>query len=117
MISWQQSMTSGAVMMRPIMGPLSEGNYSIDELKEAKLEVYPNPNTTGNLSINMPTHFINGNQQDDFLIEIFNMYGQIVRSIIYKDQISIADLSKGMYIIRLSNTTNNNLLQSKLIIP
>jgi len=68
-------------------------NILVDEIKQNDFSVYPNPTTTGDITIELsePSKFI----------EIFNQTGQLIRRIENPDtEIQITLKEKGLYFIK-----------------
>ncbi len=74
-------------------------NISIDDIKEAKIEIYPNP-TNGIIKISTATNLKNAN------IEITNIAGILIYSekdcLLQAKTIDLAEQSKGIYFIKVT---------------
>ena len=72
----------------------------VDENLAASFEVYPNPMNN--------TLFINGDVKD---VTIFNAVGQQVLFVENVNTIDVADLSEGLYFVRVSDKNGNNVVK------
>lgn len=86
---------------------------AIQTYTENAISVFPNP-VVGNLFIHFPISSAN------YIIDVFDVLGNLVKKEIYTPntsnnyQISFDDLSNGMYLIRIINTTNNSISSYKV---
>jgi hypothetical protein len=80
---------------------------SIAELSEEELRVFPNP-TNSNLSISTKNHDVNR-------IEIFTTKGNLVFKDSFRNSIDISNLSRGFYLLRVSDKKGNILKTEKII--
>ncbi len=91
---------------------LDPDNYvNVDEFKKLSLKVYPNP-ATENMIIQLPGERNNGK------LVISNLVGQKVKEMALNantNTISVADLSKGLYILSV-NIENNKQITQKIMI-
>jgi hypothetical protein len=93
----------GSIMIRPIVG---NGEYFSTSSKEIKTEainfrLYPNP-TRNQLTIELAN-----NDFENYEYQIFNTTGVLMQADILSNNVNVSDLSNGLYIIRLRNTTSN----------
>ena len=72
----------------------------VDENLAASFEVYPNPMNN--------TLYINGEVQD---VTIFNAVGQQVLFVEKMNEINVADLSEGLYFVRISDKNGNSVVK------
>lgn len=92
--NWQQSMFSGALMIRPkFQYSLSAG--SVENVRN-ELTVYPNP--VHGSYINISTGI---DLTDNAVVQIYDLQGRLLKQIVYSDSININELSRGTYIIRV----------------
>lgn len=85
---------------------------SINSLPETNFSVYPNPVTKGNLiHFNLPKNRI-------YKYHIFTVFGQLVTFGELKSDgtLNSEELLSGMYILRISNNSNVELMTEKLIV-
>ncbi len=95
---WQQSMFSGALMIRPVFNHLlSAPNATTNEV--GKVHLFPNPISDNYLNIS-----IIGNIATDAVIQVFDIKGIMVLQELYNEKIDISSLPSGTYILRLINS-------------
>ncbi len=89
-----------------------------DFVIENRYNIYPNPNNTGNLNIDIDLK----NQSTDLQVEIFDVYGRRVKnerlSVVgsaLRHRSDISDLTDGMYIVNVRFVTGDHISQ-KLVI-
>ncbi|MBN1990911.1 MAG: T9SS type A sorting domain-containing protein [Bacteroidales bacterium] len=91
---WQTTEHSGALMVRPVFGELTESPTTIDDVRDTKLSIYPNPASTVVKIAGDFTNSIN-------LIRIFNLSGQVVlEQQIHNGEVNVEHLSQGTYILQ-----------------
>ena len=84
-----------------ISAKVNENIYSgVDENLAASFEVYPNPMNN--------TLYINGEVQD---VTIFNAIGQQVLFVENANTIDVAELSEGLYFVRMSDKNGNSVVK------
>ena len=93
----------GSIMIRPVVGT---GNYFSTSSKKVEKEainfrLYPNP-TRNQLMIELAN-----NDFENYEYQIFNTTGVLMQADQLSNNINVSDLSNGLYIIRLVNTTSN----------
>jgi hypothetical protein len=71
---------------------------SVDDFKENEIYMYPNP-TSGTLIIQSKTPI--------FLIEIYNLLGQLVKSYSKENTIDISSVDQGIYFIKVMDESGN----------
>lgn len=101
----------GILMINPILGgkPLNSRTTEVQELTNV-MTIYPNP-TSDRVFVNLET----GNFQD-FEVQIFNNLGQLVKTIQLDNEINVADLGSGLYLLKVSNVKTLETFQQKLLI-
>lgn len=72
----------------------------VDENLAASFEVYPNPMNN--------TLYINGEVQD---VTIFNAVGQQVMFVVSANEINVAELTEGLYFVRISDKKGNSVVK------
>ena len=112
---WQNSIYKGSLMIRPIIG---NSGVEIDDQKnpEPTLELFPNPNNTGILYINLSKALSVEAETGNVELVFYNMYGQIVYKSQYQNQIDVSILPQGIYIVRVNSLISKESLTSKVII-
>jgi len=113
---WQNSIYKGSLMIRPIIGNSDYVGISENENPKPKIEIFPNPNNTGILYINLPQVLSNEASIENIELVFYNMYGQIVYKSQYKNQIDVSTLPQGIYIVRVNSLLLEESLTSKIII-
>ena len=93
----------GSIMIRPIVGT---GDYFSTSSKKVKAEtidfrLYPNPARTQLMIELVDNDFENYNYQ------IFSTTGVLIQADQLSNRVNVSDLSNGLYLIRLRNTTSN----------
>ncbi len=113
---WYNSSFEGAPMIRPILGQEQEAHVGIKNNKQTKntsFNIYPNPNNTGIINIAISDDSIN---PVNYYISIYSLQGQRVYKGQYQSRINLQHLSKGVYIIMITNSKTNNNNIKKLIL-
>ncbi|MFW5793513.1 MAG: T9SS type A sorting domain-containing protein [Bacteroidota bacterium] len=91
---WQQSMFSGALLIRPVF------NYStsvdVIENPNHNIRIYPSPATSNFIYLDSGVDV-----PESAIIQIFNLQGAIILQDSYKEQININSLPSGTYILRV----------------
>ena len=112
---WQNSIYKGSLLIRPIIGN-SGVEISDQKNPETTLEIFPNPNNTGILYINLSKALIIEAETGNVELVFYNMYGQIVYKSQYQNQIDVSILPQGIYIVRVNSLLLEESLTSKIII-
>ncbi len=114
---WQQSILSGALMMRPYFG--KEATLDISEAEKKPTSdpafsatVYPNP-SKGIITVELNTPVKNPNTLQ---IELYNSYGKRVYQHVYSRTLNISHLTSGLYIVRIVDTETQLYYSSKIIL-
>ena len=106
---WHTSFLCGTPMMRPFLGD----SWSPAGIKSArtadKLQLYPNPVET-QLHIRLPDSMT----EEEAEMEIISLSGQLLYRGSFSETVSTAELSAGMYLLRISN--NQRTMQGKFIV-
>jgi len=113
--TWYNSSFNGSIMMRPILGNEKSAHVSIKnniDVNNISFDIYPNPNR-GN-TLNIKTSGIENTS--NLNISIYNLQGQLVYNGKYKTKLQLNNLSSGLYIVRISNSTGSININKKLII-
>ncbi len=113
---WQNSTYKGSLMIRPIIGNSDYVGINENESPKPEIEIYPNPNNTGTLFINLSKELSNEAATGNIELIFYNMYGQIVYKSQYKNQIDVSTLPQGMYIVRVNSLLSKESITSKVII-
>ena len=97
---WEQSIMTGALMIRPVMGARKQPTF-IREPGVLPFTIYPNPVSGNSLQVHMEEGLIN-----DRLVrlEVFDLYGRLVYSGGYSPSLDLHGFSNGIYILRLTHT-------------
>ena len=98
--SWQNSMKSGSLMIRPVVG--SSYYIGLDENESQAITLYPNPATS--------TLNING-IENGISIVIYDMTGRKCYQGTYSNNISVADFSEGLYLIQVATADGHRFTQ------
>ncbi|MCB9034958.1 MAG: T9SS type A sorting domain-containing protein [Chitinophagales bacterium] len=108
---WYRMTTNGAVLINAVVGSKLPGYLT--PIKENlnttfSIKLYPNPATT---------HIYLSGIKDEVEVAIFNINGQqVLTQNINKDKLlNIQTLSSGMYLVRVTNTTNGSFGVAKFI--
>jgi len=107
---WYNSLQSGSVMIRPLLGKTLPYNTGIEQIdQKAQISVFPNPVAGEKLYITSGDDFHQGE------ITIYNSTGTIILQQNYTPEIVVGHLPSGLYIIRF--TDNKGLIStSKFVI-
>ena len=93
--NWQQSIYSGALMIRPYFeSPVNINDYGFNS---EPFSLYPNPVNNGVINIKD----FRSNKQGA-LIQIFDIKGRLVMETKYSDSVNIISLMPGTYILKIS---------------
>lgn len=107
--AWNNTLYTGALMIRPMMGKHFSMVNVKEEVFQPELSFYPNPNN-GN------TLFFRYNQIDlkDAILNIYDLRGRVLYRNNLTENIDISFLNNGLYIIEVSD--ENFKMSKKLII-
>ena len=111
--TWYNSMYEGALMIRPILGSEQEPWININDYSEKEvhnLKIYPNPAKAGS------TLFIKTTDNDNIIVEIFDITGKLIHQSQRQNTISTANLNSGVYIVKVTNSLFNTTNTTKLVI-
>jgi len=102
---WQNSMYSGALMIRPVFGkplPLVAG---ISEMAQTKGEIkaYPNPSSGNNITLVLPAEA--NKDVSKLRIHLFDMLGKEVCNYPYRNNIDVSQLQNGIYLLSVTSET------------
>ncbi|MCK9453240.1 MAG: T9SS type A sorting domain-containing protein [Bacteroidales bacterium] len=108
---WRNSDYPGSIMLRPVVGSsYFVGNDEYTSTKNPTLNIFPNPAST---VINLRSEaFASDNTTE---ISIFDLTGRAVFSSKWQNQLTLDFLTKGMYLIRVNNTSGQFATQKLLI--
>jgi hypothetical protein len=108
---WIPSKVKGALMMRPIVGPIANTvNTSVKTKELGKLQVYPNP-VANRLYINLPSN----EQQSGTSVQFFDITGKIMlNEPLNSGYVDVSALKPGLYLIKVTNS-NGNIFVGKVI--
>lgn len=109
---WQSTDLPGALMMRPVVGkwidPLPVG-YKEFEKEKLQVTCYPNPND-GIL-------FLSGLKPSSYTISIVDIMGrEVLNQKEVKQQISLADLTDGLYMVHVTDEKSATTTVQKIIL-
>ncbi len=103
--NWYNSMYTGSLMMRPVLGKKIYFAGIKDNISEKNsLSIYPNPVNDGFIHLN----YNNINNNDDVLVKIFSIHGKEEASVKFSQRIDVSFLSSGIYIIAVYNKDEVN---------
>ncbi|MBW6483818.1 MAG: T9SS type A sorting domain-containing protein [Vicingaceae bacterium] len=108
------SIPNGSLMLRPVFGTTGDPISSIKENEvNSDFKIFPNPATNY-----VYFEHIGKTQSLEFNVELIDMFGRtIVETQTTKtNKIDVSNISKGIYFIRFSNNTSNQLIVKKVII-
>ena len=100
-------------MIRPVFGVEFLGINTVEKDNFA-FNIYPNPLKNNNLNINLQTN--NQQQNNNFIIQIFDILGNNIYQSTYKNEIDVSHISNGVYFVKISNLTTKSQITNKLII-
>jgi hypothetical protein len=108
---WQNSSYEGSLFIRPEFGTTTPWPVSVENIKKESFDflIYPNPSSSI-MNIEVPS----GNYQ----VILRTILGTIVKTISVQDyaQMSVSDLSSGVYMIEVSNLDTGSTNIKKLLI-
>lgn len=88
---------------------LNSGTLSVDEENlYNNFTIYPNP-TQKTIYLNLPKNFT------QYTVRVYNITGKVVLECENKTQLSLANLSTGIYFIKILDTVLNKTLEAKII--
>jgi hypothetical protein len=93
--AWEGSTVNGAIMIRPIIGPIIPSNIPDNQVAETNWEIYPNP-ATDIVSINIA----NGNKEEAKYV-LADINGKVLMSGELLGRMDVSALSPGLYFVRL----------------
>jgi len=108
---WRNSDYPGSIMLRPVVGSsYFVGNDEYTSTKNPTLNIFPNPAST---VINLRSEtFATDNTTE---ISIIDLTGRVVFFSKWQNQLTLDFLTKGMYLIRVNNTSGQFATQKLLI--
>jgi hypothetical protein len=113
--SWQNTIFSGSLMIRPVLGPSNDPAVGIVEhqkpKQEQQLRVFPNP-TRNKIFIEGITEF------EDTSLSLYDLYGRKV-VYLFEENITTVDVSglaEGMYILKVENSKKGINHTSKIMV-
>ncbi|MEI7983624.1 MAG: T9SS type A sorting domain-containing protein, partial [Bacteroidota bacterium] len=113
---WNNSFFAGSLLMRPVVGkPIPLGIGEFNPHKQS-FNVYPNPCTTGRVTINIPEMFLSGQVSATSMLTVYNLFGQQVLNSRITNNLDVSLLRGGVYFIALTDGSGMRLGVSKLII-
>ncbi len=114
--SWEQSLMSGSLLMRPILYNYYDPFIVEEKLPDQSWSIYPNPVSNGVLHIenSIATDF--DLQKTNSVISIYDMLGRAMISIPYSNVINTSALPQGFYIVHISNESGNISHIHKIVI-
>lgn len=87
---------------------LSELTLSVDTFNAAEFGMYPNPTSTGFVTITSATN-------DAISVAVYDILGkQVMNSNVNNDQLNVSSLNTGIYILKISQ--NGNSITKKLVV-
>ncbi len=109
---WQSTDLPGALMMRPIVGkwiePLPVG-YKEFEKETLQVTCYPNPNNG--------TLFLSGLKPSLYTVSVVDVMGrEVLKQKEVLQQISLADLTDGLYMLHITDEKNATTTVQKIIL-
>lgn len=109
---WQSTDLPGALMMRPVVGkwidPLPVG-YTEFEKEKLQVTCYPNPNDG--------TLFLSGLKPSSYTISVVDIMGrEVLNQKEVKQQISLADLTDGLYMVHVTDENSATTTVQKIIL-
>jgi hypothetical protein len=110
-VGWEPSIYSGSLMLRPEFG-VNEliGIESIKPVQES-FSFYPNPAVGSYLNLDYSAP-----DPSNAEIEIFNITGQLLIRQRFDNQIDISYLDHGIYLLRLVDKANSQIITRKLLV-
>ncbi|MCK9616701.1 MAG: T9SS type A sorting domain-containing protein [Lentimicrobiaceae bacterium] len=112
---WLQSIYSGALMIRPVVGKELQ-THGIDSptfTEKVSLVVAPNPSSGRQISVILPAGF----PEQNTLISIYSVYGNLVMQKIFTSKVfDVSGLSAGMYVLRAENTVTKQSYTGKMVL-
>ena len=104
------------MIMRPVLGEEFDPTGVEDiHASDNQLLTYPNPNRSGILNIKV-TGVQYQQRMSSGEILIYNVYGQLLKDLPFKNQINISDLANGMYLIRFRDDQTGQVLSGKFMV-
>ncbi len=124
--NWESTSYKGSLMIRPVFGTPLPKNAASKSANVDLFRIFPNPAKDGIIEIKF-LKYVGGllepqfaDPNDEILsqttMEIFNLLGQKVYSSPYQQQINLSYLNKGVYIVRIYNSTTGRSMTEKLLI-
>ena len=94
--TWQASLSSGALMMRPVFGKKLPQITAIEPVKKSVFRIYPNP-TSDRVYIEMP----NDTKLSNCKLTIYNLFGKQIRQDknFENKWLDVSNLASGVYLL------------------
>lgn len=109
--AWNQSIKTGTIMMRPVLGKLKVVGVP-ENTASGKLNIYPNPSPDGIIVIDLPENQSSGG----YTTSITGTDGKTILTLPYSRENNLSMLSPGFYIVQVNNSAGTPIGRSKLII-
>lgn len=105
--SWMNSQFPGSIMMRPVIG---ESYYigTNEETQETGIGLYPNPASS-------VLHIQGIEESNTESVVVYDLMGKKVLQTSHSNEISISDLTNGLYFIKVTNNEGQNFTQKFII--
>ncbi len=104
--SWLQSQLSGSLCIRPVVG--KSYYIGIQDIDTGAVQLFPNP-----ASSTLHVGGIGSNRLAS--IDIFDLTGRLLLHSAYQNEISLSELTNGLYFIRIT-TTDGNISAKKFMV-
>jgi hypothetical protein len=111
---WYPSAYSGSLMIRPIVGKPIPLGVEETPAASASLEIWPNPCSNRILHLRLNNNA--NSSAEGYNIIVTDLLGQTVLSTKYSDQLDLASLGQGIYLLHLTGPGGNLTAVKKIII-
>jgi len=102
----------GAIMVRPVVGSVTPGPTSVEDITplSEKMRIFPNP-TSGTLFFQLQD-----GRASDYQVEVYNSVGQLMQRTVLAEQISLEKLPSGIYFLKIVNLPLQQSWHQKIIL-
>lgn len=112
--TWNASRYEGSLMIRPVFGSPESSNKPDDDKNRGALKVSPNPaNQNTPVTIQLPPHI---KDKTNLSVDVYSMTGEKVYSGTYQEEIRLQNLSRGIFLLRVSGPHLEKSYSKKIVI-
>jgi len=114
---WNKSPFEGSLMIRPVIGKALTETEPPVKSAPTELKVFPNPpGNSDYITVDLPSEAANPKYWRFYTIRIFDVYGKLIVSMPYEENINIAQLKNGFYLVDVLDEAFSRNYTTKLLI-